>query len=152
MTETTSLRERRLTQARKSLAATRETRERYLAMIARYTETIKRLERKIVRLEKPPRPQPAPAPKPAVRSDTAREQLQQFAAAMVADDMPDFLRRKKEGEAKDAAARAEILAEQEQRTKTKKRGGDERRAAARRGDTKRWPLTGKAALEAIRNG
>ena len=65
------------------------------------------------------------------------------------DDVPDFLRRKAEGDAKDAAARAELLAEQSGRKKNKDRARIEKLKASQAGDTKKMPLSGKAALAAI---
>lgn len=65
----------------------------------------------------------------------------------VADDLgiPAFLQRKP-----DAVRAAEILAEQAELKKAKSRGRIEKMKAKQRGDLKKMPLTGRAALEAIR--
>ena len=83
-------------------------------------------------------PKPAPTPKPTVEA--------------AADDMPAFLARTKEGDAKDAAAREGILRERAERERVKSRGRNDKSRAAKRGDTKRMPLTGKAALAFIHSG
>jgi hypothetical protein len=131
-----SLRERRLAQARKSLAAMREARERYFAMIVRYSERMQRCERKIRRLEKPAKPRPAPTP-----AETQPE---------AEPDIPTFLDRRKQGEQRDAEARAKIQAEQEERKRAKASARIEKMKRKRSGAAARMPLSGKAALAAIR--
>lgn len=66
--------------------------------------------------------------------------------------IPAFLDRRKAGEAKDAARAAEIRAEQAERKKLKARGRIEKMKAKQAGDLKKMPLTGRAALDAIKNG
>jgi hypothetical protein len=65
------------------------------------------------------------------------------------DDLaiPTFLRRKQ----LDPVA-AEIKAEQEEIKRKRAQGRKAKSVAKRRGDLKKMPLTGKAALDAIRNG
>lgn len=66
------------------------------------------------------------------------------------DDLaiPSYLRR--ERSPADQAAIDRAKAEREERQKAKAKGQAEKRKAQRLGETKRMPLTGKAALEAIR--
>jgi len=54
--------------------------------------------------------------------------------------------------AKDAARAAEIKAEQAERKKEKARGRIAKMKAKQAGDLKKMPLTGRAALDAIKNG
>jgi len=61
--------------------------------------------------------------------------------------IPTFLQRKK----LDPVA-AEIASQQEATKRVKARGRIDKMKAKRRGDLKRMPLSGKAALDAIRNG
>jgi len=91
---------------------------------------------------------------PAVETDHLSEPaFEKLATAKpVDDDMPDFLRRRKEGDQRDALAREAILAEQTERKKNKARARIETMKAKKAGDLKKMPLTGKAALDAIRNG
>jgi len=98
-----------------------------------------------------PSPSPTPAPTPAP-APTPPAQPAPTPAPAATDDMPGFLRRTKEGDAKDAAAREEILRERAERERVKSRGRNDKSRAAKRGDTKRMPLTGKAALAFIHSG
>lgn len=77
--------------------------------------------------------------------------------AATGNDIPAFLdRRKKEAEAKDKATAAAIVAEQTERKKAAAKIKREVRAEVRQakltGQLKRMPLTGKAALEFIKQG
>jgi hypothetical protein len=96
-----------------------------------------------------PRTEPVvtPAPKPPTPAVAP-------AAAASADrlDIPGFLQRTAEGKAKDDAAAAQIKADQAETAKRRKAGQDTRRKATNRGETRKMPLTGKAALAAIRAG
>jgi hypothetical protein len=67
------------------------------------------------------------------------------------ETIPDFLRRQKEGERKEAEAAKAIKAEQEDRRKQKSRGRVAKMMAKKAGDLDRMPLSGKAALAAIRS-
>jgi hypothetical protein len=69
-----------------------------------------------------------------------------LAATADIGDMPDFLKR---GVAADKAAADQIRAEQEALKKAKGKGRIEKMKAKARGDLKKMPLTGKAALAAI---
>jgi hypothetical protein len=108
----------------------------------------------------PDRPAPDPVPEPVIAP---------AAPAVAADDgfdIPGFLRRargtpadqaeaaqrKAEREDNDRKTADAIRAEQEATKKLKARGRIEKMKAKKAGDTKRMPLTGKAALDMIRNG
>jgi hypothetical protein len=62
--------------------------------------------------------------------------------------IPDFLKR----DAKDKAARAEIEAHRSEVKGVKTKARIDRLKAAQRGDLRKMPLSGKAALKAIREG
>jgi hypothetical protein len=66
-------------------------------------------------------------------------------------EIPEFLQRVAVSKATDTAVAEMIKAEQAETKKTKARGRIERMKAKQRGDLKRMPLTGKAALEYIKN-
>ena len=85
------------------------------------------------------KPKPVPAP-PASPPPGA-------AACTIDTSIPAFLQRRK----LDPVAE-QIKQEQAEAKQRKTRGRIERMKAKQRGDLKRMPLTGKAALEAIRNG
>jgi hypothetical protein len=78
----------------------------------------------------PSKPEPMPEPKPERNLD-----------------IPAFLRR----QTPDPVAE-QIKAEQAETKKKKARGRIEKMKAKQSGDTKKMPLTGRAALDAIRNG
>jgi hypothetical protein len=159
----TTLQERRLAQARKSLATTRDTRERYIAMVARYTAAIKKLERIIARYERqiasPPKPTAVtPTAPPKAVTPTVAVRIEPPAPPLVAKpapasghldpEMPDFLVRKPgEGDRKDAEAREAILAEQTMRKRIKSNNRVEKLKAKKRGDLKRMPASGRHAVE-----
>jgi hypothetical protein len=68
-------------------------------------------------------------------------------AAEIDTGIPTFLQRKK----LDSVA-AEIVAEQAETKKKKAQGRIAKMKAKKSGETRKMPLTGKAALDAIRNG
>jgi len=69
------------------------------------------------------------------------------------DDIPGFLRRGVAAQkAVDKVIADQIIADEAERKKTKAAGQAAKRKAKARGDLKKMPLTGKAALDAIRNG
>jgi hypothetical protein len=118
--------------------------KRAMSMLDKLERQRKRLEAKA---EAPPKPKTVtltPA-KPVVNNVTDIP----FTELPIADDLaiPPFLQRKK----LDPVA-AEIAAEQKATKLAKSRGRIDKMKAKQRGDLKRMPLTGKAALEAIRNG
>lgn len=145
----TTVRERRHRDTLAQLTRAIEQRDAVITKLVKLEARIKTLRRQAQRYEKlagqPPAPKAAPKPPAMPVVETVK-------ASPPDEGIPDFLKRKKDGEARDAAAKAEILAEQAERKKTKahNRIGDMK--AKQRGDTKRMPLTGKAALEAIRQG
>jgi hypothetical protein len=110
---------------------------------------VDKLEKQRRRLEKGARPDLAiappgskrPEPKPVVAPVPAA------VPAPITDDLaiPTFLQRKP----LDSVA-AEIKAEQEEHKQAKARGRIAKMKAKARGDLAKMPLTGKAALEAIR--
>ena len=77
-----------------------------------------------------------------------------FSELPIADrlDIPTFLQRSKEADAKDAAAATAIKAEQAERKKLKANIRKEERAAKASGATKRMPLTGREALQYLKTG
>ena len=92
-------------------------------------------------------------PVPAVETDHLPEPAFVKLAADKKEGIPDFLlRTQEEAEAKDAAAREAIKAELAERTKAKAAGRIAKMKAKQSGETRKMPLTGKAALDAIRNG
>jgi hypothetical protein len=136
--------------------------KRRQSRIRRDATAIAKLEARRKRLLKPP------AHKVAVTSDglchCAAEPMPhaphraqpRYAPAVTAEpkapaddlDIPAFMRRTPVNAA-DEAAKAAILAERETKAKAKKKASAERSRLARRGDLKRMPLSGKAAMEAI---
>lgn len=123
----TSRRELRLAEARRSLAYFTEEREMAIRRVLRCETKIKELQRKIARLEKPP------------------------AGALLAEpEIPGFLQRKREGDDKDAAAREEIQKLEAERKLAKSRGRIAKLKANKAGERAKMPLTGRAALEALK--
>ena len=113
--------------------------KRWRTRLKRAMTMIDKLERQRKRSEAPPKPRPAKAviipPPPAAAPVRPPE---------VDTAIPPFLKRKPDPVAE------QIKADQ---IETKKRKAQGRKAAAdakRRGDTRKMPLTGKAALAAIR--
>lgn len=106
----------------------------------------------------PDRPAPDPVPEPVIAPAAPAA-----VAAPASDgfDIPGFLRRargtpEQQAEAQvrkaDREAAEAIRAEQAEKAKAKARGRIATMKAKKAGDTKRMPLTGKAALDMIRNG
>jgi len=149
----------KLTQARNALFHLTAQREATIERLVRIGARMKAAERLVRRREKLAA-KPANAAKPALppmRLDETRVVIStrpQDRPPAGSDEpnleIPDFLRRQKEGEAKDAAAREEILAQQSGRKQAKSRARVGKMLAEKAGDTKRMPLTGKDALAAIR--
>ena len=67
-------------------------------------------------------------------------------------EIPDWLWRGERRKAKDAAARAEIEAEQAERKAVKTKARIAKLKATQSGETRRMPLTGRDALKRIREG
>lgn len=128
---TTTPRERRHQDATNALSRVNAQREACLAAFVKFEAKLKKLRKQVERLAKPVKPK----------------------AKSVATDepaIPDFLRRTAEAKAKDAGAAEAIRRELAERKTAKARGRIAKMKAVQAGDTKRMPLTGKAALAAIR--
>jgi hypothetical protein len=151
----TTLRERRYLETVTNLARAVTRRDKIITDLVRQEAKLKELRRQFARYEKlankPAEPKPEP-PEPKPEPVEAIEPKSTAIVDKALDDMPDFLNRRKQGTAKDDAARAAILAEQEERKRNKSRVRAEERKAKQAGLTRRMPLTGKAALAAIRKG
>ena len=96
---------------------------------------------------------------PAIRESIADQKVTgappvtMIAVAAPADEgIPDFLDRRKAADAKDAEAKAKIEADNAERKKAKALGRIATMKAKKSGDTKRMPLSGRAALDMIKNG
>jgi len=155
-TDMPNIRERRLADLRKQVTRFTEQRDETIAKLIKLDGKLRMATKAVTRAEK--RLQTEPAKQPAARPATPVE----IAVAPLPPDLqkeyretadepaiPDFLQRKAEGERKDAEARAEILAEQEASKRRKASARIGKMKAAKAGDTKRMPLSGKAALAAI---
>lgn len=127
--------------------------KRAMTMLDKLEKQRKRLEAKSKVVEQPPL---APPPRLVDTPETVMHQLAKEAKAdpvimrVMADDdlaIPTFLQRKK----LDPAAE-QIKSEQAETKKKKAQGRIAKLKAKQSGATKRMPLSGKAALEAIRNG
>ena len=143
-----------------SLEHVRAARQRWQTRLTRAVNAIRKLdatERLLLKKAAEPaverRASPAPASS-AVETDHLNErQFERFVEAQpaaAADDIPTFLRRKPLSDADKAAAEA-IKAAAAERAKKKKAGQAATRKAKLSGETRRMPLTGKAALDAIKN-
>jgi hypothetical protein len=123
--------------------------KRAMSMVEKLEKQRKRLEAKPVRvadLER--RLEKIETVEPAKPEPLAVTVLKPLAEPAKPDnlELPSFLKRTPDPVAE------QIKAEQEETKRRKARGRSERKKAAQRGDLKKMPLTGKAALEAIRNG
>jgi hypothetical protein len=91
---------------------------------------------------------------PAIREaleDTQKNGIGEAVISPADFEIPPFLRRVAVSKATDNAIAEKIKTEQVAVKKAKARGRIERMKAKQRGDLKRMPLTGKAALEYIKN-
>lgn len=125
--------------------------QRAMTMLRKFENQRKRIE---AAAKKPTRPRAhASIGDPSTLGVAIQESIkdQGIAAktAVIDTEIPAFLRREKA--TLDPAA-TEILKEQEETKRKKARGRIEKMKAKQRGDLKKMPLSGKAALEAIRNG
>jgi len=96
---------------------------------------------------------------PAIRESladlrvTSTPPVTMIAVAAPADEgIPDFLDRRKAADKADAEAKAKIEADNAERKKAKALGRIATMKAKKSGDTKRMPLSGRAALDMIKNG
>lgn len=131
-------------------------REGCIANLIRYDARLKLARRKLERIKR--------AAIKALEKDTMQRQSRSaktvsaeitnvpVAELPIADDLaiPDFLQRKRDGERKDKETADKIRAEQAERKTLKARGRIATMKAKQSGETRRMPLTGRAALEAIR--
>ena len=122
--------------------------KRWKSRLKRAMTAIEKLDRKLRRLEaKPVAPKvDLKVKQPEPMHHDAFVPRGDLAATADVGDMPDFLKR---GMAADKAAADQIRAEQEALKKAKGKGRIEKMKAKARGDLKKMPLTGKAALAAI---
>jgi hypothetical protein len=127
---------------------------RWQTRLRRAVTMIEKLEKQRKRIEKAAARKPLPVrfePKPALSEiEIAALCGGERAAARLAEidtSIPAFLERK----ALDPVAE-QIKAEQEATKRAKARGRIERMKAKQRGDLKKMPLTGRAALDAINKG
>lgn len=139
----------RLTAQREGCIASLIRTEGRLVTARRRLERIKRAQTKAL-AQQTAKMQAKPDASPPIPVAVAAEI--KATAAVIGDglDIPGFLARKREGERKDREAAAAIRAEQAERKTLKSRGRIAKMKAVQNGDTKRMPLTGRAALAAIR--
>ena len=132
----TPLQERRHREVINTLNRTVAQRDGCLANLVRYEARLKLLRQRLARLE---RTAAATTPKPAPVKPTDDEPI------------PAFLDRRKlaEADAIDAKARAEIEQANAERKRIKSQVRIEKLKAKQSGETRRMPLTGKAALAHI---
>jgi len=175
MAEKPTLRDRRHQEAIKDLSRQEARRDQLLDRLTRIAARIKAVRRSIERYERTPKPPagsptasvnvepPVPStpssPAPASPTYKARHWNPKIDDALhgAPDDLeiPGFLKRvgsiggMTPG---DIAALEQIERDKVERKRLKARGRTENKQAKRRGDTKRMPLQGKAAVEAIRRG
>ena len=151
----TTLQEKRHRLTINNIAHATEQRDACLGRLLKLETRLRELHRLSARQAKAlARPKPAPAPTPAPAPQT------QPAATVEADAaIPAFLDRRQIGEQKDAEARARIEAEQAEHKAAKAKVrieklkvAQEKKQARLTGKTKQMPLTGRAALEFLRNG
>jgi hypothetical protein len=131
---------------------------RWKTRLKRAVTMIDKLEKQRKRVEKaaanPPKPQPkatAATVQPPKVSDVKPlppDLLKEYRETADEPAIPTFLRRT----SKDDAAAAEIRQERDDQKKAKARGRIAKMKAKQSGETKKMPLTGRAALDAIRNG
>jgi hypothetical protein len=135
------------------LAAIEVARKRWSSRLKRAVTMLEKLERKRQRLLRPAKQAqvkalPPEKPKPLYET-LPKEEL---AAARAADalDIPGFLRRGQR-KSQPTPEAVQIAAEAEDRKRRKALGRIAKMKAEKSGATRAMPLTGKAALEAIRN-
>jgi hypothetical protein len=139
-----TLREKRHAAALLTLQRSTTQRDACLAKLVRYELKLTSLRRQVQRLAKALAAEPTSKPMPAT--------VPVAVEAKPVPDIPTFLQRSKEADAKDAAAAAAIKAEQAERKKLKATIRSEERAAKASGATKRMPLTGREALQYLKTG
>lgn len=145
------IREKRYHDALRAIERTKARREQAIKTLVKCEVLLPQLERKARRLGAPVKPR-----SPRSTNEPPAPALPTIEPKVEADGIPDFLRRKAEGDAKDAVARAEIEAEREAERRRKADRAAEKRAinkevlhAELTGQRRKMPLSGKAALEHI---
>lgn len=166
-----NIRERRRQEAEKSLQRALERRDELLSQLLRVERFVRAVRASKNRLEKalaspqgklvldiqdrhlpPALRQAAPVVSPVPVSVAQGELLppvEPVAASAFDDEIPSFLKRAAAAE-RDAQALVEIAADKEARAKAKREAKDIVKTKKLGPDAKRMPLTGKAALAAIR--
>lgn len=147
----TTIRERRHRDMVAQLARAVEARDDTIGKLVKLEAKVKWLRKAIARYEKIASQPKVP---PAVETVKPLPPAILAEARATADDIgiPDFLARKRDAERRDAVAAEAIRAEQAEHKRTKSRNRIAEMKAKQAGDTRRMPLSGKAALEAIRQG
>jgi hypothetical protein len=154
----TTLRDRRL-DAENTINRLSAQREGCIASLIRYEDRLKIARRKLDRLkraaikalEKDAATLPPSIPVPPAKATTEITNIPVMELPIADDsDIPTFLDRRKIGDQKDKEAAAKIAAEQAERKTLKARGRIAKMKAKQNGETRKMPLTGRAALEAIR--
>jgi hypothetical protein len=144
--KTLSLRERRLKALLDKIARLTRKRNEAIKALVKVENSLPQLERRARLLDRPvkralptdsPPPAPAAVPPPTIEPDIG------------GDGVPDFLRRKV-----DESQRLGSLPDPRAKEKKAERRAveKEKREADLRGKTRKMPLSGKAALDAIKNG
>ena len=151
-----SLRDRRHQQAEKDFGRLQRQRDETLDKLARIAAKIKATRRSIERYQRTPTL--LSAPRPVVVAAPANVEPPAPVAAPASgsiDDLaiPTFLQRGIAAQkAADQVIADQIKREQAERKKNKARVRNETAKAKQAGETKRMPLTGKAALEYLKTG
>jgi len=132
-----------------------EAMERWLTKLITAANKVNDLRQERKRLLKPPKPSKPPAPKPEVSPSPPPPPSPSVTpvdtTAKDDGDIPTFLRRPLADTIDvDAIAKAMIKDHVEERRKLKARGRIAAKKAKQSGETKRMPLSGKAALARIR--
>jgi hypothetical protein len=163
-----ALRDRRHQQAKKEFCRLERQRDDTLDKLARIAAKLKATRRSIERYERTPT-LPAARPAASVKVDTTVEtdhlsepaferlveRMDKPTAATIDLEIPGFLKRAGSIATMtpaDLQAVQEIEAEQANKKRTKARVRIEKMKAKASGETRKMPLTGKAALEKIRAG
>jgi hypothetical protein len=154
----TTLQETRHRKISNSISHMVALRDEGIARLVRYESRLKLLRKQLARLERtmaaPPKPAPVIHPDPVEAAPSLP-----IAEPAPEPDVPTFLDRRLAAEARDAAARAEVEQQNAERKKAKAQIAAEKRKvkaqhieAKLTGETRKMPLTGRAALAKIMAG
>jgi multidrug resistance efflux pump len=143
-----NIRETRMAATRAQLDRLTEHREATIARLIKLDAKVKTARRQLARYEKLAAQPAKPKPELPTLHIPYVPPVERLIEAEVG--IPTFLQRKAEGDRKDAEARAQIQAEQAAGKRKKSLARVGKVLADKSGERKRMPLTGKAALEAIR--